>query len=161
MEWYISTWGKRTLPSVCTNLEDHLIRHAGQPTHFQTGGPIRVAVIPSTFKPALSSSLPGVPSYALERGVRLWLLEPGGKACRARVESGSRFNRYPFVVRTLFSEPVTKSTSGLPGMYSLQVYLAAPKSSEKVYKHGYYRTSELASLEPPSFAAYTSSVPDN
>jgi hypothetical protein len=68
------------------------------------------------------------------------ILEPGVNARRAGVEPGSRFHRYLFVVRTSFSEPVMiKSTSGLPGMYSLQVYLVAPNSSEKVYKHGYYR----------------------
>ena len=74
-------------------------------------------------------------SRVLVRGI----LEPRVNTRCARVEFGSRFHRYPLLVRTSFSEPVTRSTSGLPGMYSLQVYLVAPKSSEKVYKHGYYR----------------------
>src|SRR5215203_4494593 len=46
------------------------------------------------------------------------ILEPGVNVRRARVESGSRSHRYPFVVRTSGSEPVTKSTSCLPDMYS-------------------------------------------
>src|SRR5215211_5699179 len=94
-------------------------------------------------------------------------LETGGNTSRPRVGSGSRSQDllvaigYPCVVRTSFSEPVTKSASGLPGMYSLQFYLVAPKSSEKVYKHGYYEPSEPAPLEPPSVTAYTLPVPDN